>query len=191
MIRSIVFVLALAQLTACSWTQPSVQPDIDVRGNQAALLLQEQWHATGRVLIRQPDASWQANLEWLHRSGYDRLVFSTALGGVAFIIERSGAVVSITDDEGVTHVGATRDLLQQYGFVIPLDSLGFWMRGLADPDHPARVLQQDQGWVTAFEQNDWLIYSDRFNPVQGVWWPHRITVKQNQNMMKYVVDAWN
>lgn len=189
MIRALLLLLAL-HVSACSMLPEKPQVDFDVDANQARLLQQQQWQAKGRILIRQETESWHANLEWRHLSDYDRLIFSTALGGVVFVLESSDELVSVTDDSGVTEIGAQSEVLSKYGFVAPMESLGFWVRGMPNPDKPYRSLSREGALLTEFQQDGWQIQYDRYDRIDEFWLPHRVTLTHADLLLKYVVDAW-
>ena len=186
----LLMLLGLLSLAACTTVPPRQPETYDPKLNQAVLLSQNQWQAKGRVLVRQPSDSWKATLAWAHNAGDDRLVISTALGGVLSIFESVGSQVTITDDQGRTRTGHKQVLLAELGLDVPLDSTAFWVRGLADPRLPATPIEVESGLVKAFRQQNWVIEYDRFDWVDGAWLPHKITLKSEGLLVRFVVDFW-
>lgn len=190
MMRLLLFLLAI-QVSACSFLPKSPPVAFDPDANQERVLKQQHWQASGRILIRKPEDSWQARLDWRHHADHDQLQFATALGGVVFVLERHGEMVSVTDDSGVTEIGTSGQVLTRYGFLVPIESLGFWVRGLPDPKSPFKNPSFETGWMTGFQQSGWKIEYDRYDQINGLWLPHRVSLMHENLLLKYVVDNWD
>lgn len=176
--------------SGCAFMQPSPQLEYNWANNQKLVLQQPNWRAKGRILIRNADNSWQANLEWQHTEQLDRLQFRTALGQTVLTIESMNQVVAVTDDQGVTSLGSEQELLAAHGLTAPLDALGFWVRGVPKPDISySRTGNQDPE-ANGFDQDGWQIRYDRYDLVQQLWLPHRVSLRQNEVLLRYVIDEW-
>ena len=79
------------------------------------------------------------------------------------------------------------------GWLLPIDSLAWWIRGLPGPDGDFRLFFDDKGQLAVIRQLGWEIRYDRWQAfIEG--YPHlpaRITAVKGEKRVRVVVTSWN
>lgn len=118
--------------------------------------------------------------------------FHGALGRGAWRLQASrfGAELELAD--GTRYQAPNVDLLvqQQLGWQIPVETLAWWVRGLAAPeDFDQRELDQD-GNLLLLSQRGWQIEYGRYSQVGGIAMPVKMTARQADKSVKLAIRNW-
>lgn len=155
-------------LTGCA-TLPSPQPPVPVGPaweTRAARLPASAWTAEGRFAVtaagRQggSDQGGQGSFRW-HRAAEGSVVEVSGpfgIGRVTVFLDAGGA--RFEQDGQQWHTGNPEaELLQRFGFTLPVRGLDFWLRGLpaplpATPPPPGTVGFAQDGWTVEYPAFD-------------------------------------
>lgn len=201
--RALLIVLAAMTLAACAskpleplpegltdqppegWTQ---------RQQQRAEL--QHWRLQGKLAVKQESDSGSAVINrWVqHEESYDLSLSSTFLGmgrtqlvGTPGFIELSlpdGETYSSSDPKGLIEAAT--------GWRLPIDSLVWWIRGLAAPEGDFRLLFDGNDRLAVIRQQGWEIRYDRWQTfIEGYpELPARITAIKNDKQVRVAVTGW-
>lgn len=161
-------------------TQPSSSRD-GFRGNVAI----RDWSLSGRIGITAPDNAHSGYLNWTQCGSRYELRINGPLG--------SAAVKLVGDEHQVTLYEGNSDpisadspeqLLQYYGWDLPLSQLRYWIRGVPDPDRAY------SNTATGFVQSDWTLSFPRQTVVDPYTLPAKATAVAGPTRVTLVIQEW-
>ena len=118
--------------------------------------------------------------------------FHGALGRGAWrlVADAEGAELELAD--GTVHHADSIDKLVrlQLGWEIPVDSLSWWVRGLVAPgDYEDRMID-DKGNLSELIQGGWTIEYGKYDTVEGISLPRKLTAHQADWKLKLAIRDW-
>ena len=123
-----------------------------------------QWRYSAKVGITTDKIREQANLVWQFRDQSNSVRLFGPLGAGAVKIEFDPHGVRLSDSKGELYSGASAEaLLEQItGWLIPVDTLSYWLFARPAPDAVFRYQLNAQGNVVVMEQAGWTIRYDDY-----------------------------
>jgi outer membrane lipoprotein LolB len=190
---SLLFVIVLP---ACSSIQ---QADVDepgrirlyqTRSDQLAGF--SNWNMVGRLAVRNSDDGGSGHFSWRTSAGDSQMDFHGALGRGAWrlVADAKGAELELAD--GTVHRADSIDELVrlQLGWEIPVDRLSWWVRGLVAPgDYEDRMID-DKGNLSELLQGGWTIEYGKYDTVEGISLPLKLTARQADWKVKLAIRDW-
>jgi outer membrane lipoprotein LolB len=149
--RLVVLIIASSVLTACL-----SRPVTDSFESMRKSVDGEYWRLKGRVAIKSAEQNGAFNLNWLQQGEAFDLRLSTSLGlSIAHMKgDQDKATINIPKQGSYEASSAAELLFNHTGFVIPLRSLRYWVRGNPSPkieyERDGEVLKQS-GWDITYE----------------------------------------
>ena len=158
-----------------------------------ALVLLEDWRASGRMAVHTANGGFSASFDWRERPGHGEISVSGPFGAGATHISRSDQRIRIDTGRGppvqveAPFTDLEPALSAQLGAPLPLDTLRFWILGV-----PAPGLPSDAVSAGAFTQSGWTVRPEQPVTVAGAPGPlpHRVTLERDSTRIKVIVDAW-
>ncbi len=192
---AVVAVLACV-LSACA-TPIAVKPidaaAVTLLQQRAALLAAiDDWRVNGRVAIVAGHRAWQAHIDWQQRLHAYEILISTPLGsGIGRLQGDSDSALLTTAEHGELQARDAQTLLQrQFGWQIPVNSLRYWLRGLADPALPALPYLDANGRLGRLLQDGWDIEFLRYTSVDNVELPDKLALTHADVRVKFIIETW-
>lgn len=158
----------------------------------AALAAREHWVLDGRLAVSDDEDGGSGKLEWRHRPGLSELDFRGALGRGAWQldIEPGHAVLRLANGETWEAPDVSILVRDHVGWDVPVDALGWWVRGLAAPGRLAdRDLDAD-GRMTRLSQHGWEVEYQRYRDFSGMALPVRLEARNGERQVKFVMRDW-
>ena len=186
-LKARVFGLYLVILMVSGCTTEIVAPEtLYSKITRESLYNLEQWSFEGRLGLTGIKDSWQANINWQHRSSDEEIRLSGPLGQGATIIKLTGKLVTIDrgNDKIQTSLEPEAFISQQLGMFVPVRSLRYWVIGVPEPGSP--YVEAGLG----FRQAGWLIEYKQMQRVNAQNMPRRITVTNEKVKLKIMIDQW-
>lgn len=186
-LKARVFGLYLVILMASGCATEIVAPEtLYSKITRESLYNLEQWAFEGRLGLIGIKDSWQANINWQHRSSDEEIRLSGPLGQGATIIKLTGTLVTIDrgNDKIQTSLEPEAFISQQLGMFVPVRSLRYWVIGVPEPGSP--YVEAGLG----FRQAGWLIEYKQMQRVNAQNMPRRITVTNEKVKLKIMIDQW-
>jgi outer membrane lipoprotein LolB len=147
----------------------------------------------GRLAATNGKQGFSAGMHWEQRGPDANVQISGPLGFGGARIQQMGTQLRITTSDGRTLEGdaAQAQLANMLGFDPPLQSLRFWVLGVADPNSPGAQRSLDaQQRLASLQQDGWQIQYDEYTAVQRQWLPRRLTVTHDHLRLKLIINAW-
>ncbi|KAF1708781.1 outer membrane lipoprotein LolB [Pseudoxanthomonas kalamensis DSM 18571] len=189
-------------LAACGTTPPRATPAAvpaaeaqrlqDAR--QAAPWTQADWSLAGRVAIRNAGKGGSGRIEWAQTGPETEVSLSAPVTRQSWQLKLGPAGARLDGLEGGPRTGgdAAQLLHEATGWVIPVDSLRYWLRGLADPHQPADAEAYDaEGRMAGFSQGGWTIaYQWPETSVDRPMLPKGVEAVRGEARVRLRVDDW-
>lgn len=188
--------MASALLSSCVATRPvSVEEGERIRLYQAKadrLAPISEWSMRGRLAVSNEEDGGSGNFRWSKSASGSQMNFHGALGRGAWALEASNQVAEMTLADGTIHRADTVDELVQreVGWKIPVESLSWWVRGLAEPGEFQVRMIDNNGDISKLQQNGWDIIFDRYRVIEGISLPTRLTALQGVWKVKLAIRDW-
>ena len=163
---------------------PVVLPD-DWESRRTMLQQWSRFDLRGRVAVASGEEGFTASLRWAQRASAASVELDGPLGlaGVRLELEQGRLADEI----------ARAELERRLGFVLPVESLRYWMLGVPDP---ARAAEEQRAEGTArldgLRQEGWTVVFTRYAKVAGVNYelPQRIEATRESVRVRLLVDSW-
>ena len=182
--RTIILVF-LIQLVGCTLDTVKDTSDFVLANRRAAEKLNN-WDFEGRIAVILKDDSWSGSLNWAQNSEQGIIKISGPLGQGGLEIMVKAGNLSINDGESVVEYSDQDEesIVNELGFYVPIRSLVYWVRGLADPD--IDLIEIDQG----FMQSGWQVLFKAMQETEVGLMPHKVFLTNEAVRLKLIVDQW-
>ena len=178
------------------------------QSRQAALAAIPAWTLAGRIAVNNdtasdgaPDAAnnnvgsainVSATLNWAQQPNDYRIEVVPPFGQGAINLEGNDAGVMIRLPGGRRLSAADPEALlyQQTNLRLPISSLRYWVMGRPDPAFAAHKALDDSGRALWLEQSGWRVEFLRYNQINGLDMPDKLTVTRPPLRLRLVIDRW-
>lgn len=150
------------------------------------------WSLEGRLAISDEADGGSGQLRWRQQEGGTRMDFHGALGRGAWRLEADSAGAELQLADGSLSRADSVDALvrAEIGWRVPVESLAWWIRGLAAPGPLEHRLLDEQGRLSELAQDGWRIEFDRYGDFSSVSMPVRLTARQDDRTVKLAIRKW-
>ena len=183
--------LCALALTACS-TRPPLSVDEHTFIRAAARDARNaMFSLSGRFVVKGPDQTASASLDWQHSTARDELQINGPLGKVLAQLNRDETGVQLIDDgQRVTRAASLDDLARSaFGADIPLTGAAYWVTG-----RPGRALVMSRdsvGRISALSERGWRVEFVQYEDDTPEALPRLIEASDGEYSFRLLVDAWN
>ncbi|MDO8844570.1 MAG: lipoprotein insertase outer membrane protein LolB [Methylicorpusculum sp.] len=181
----VIILCSLIQSAGC--TLSTVKDTTDyVLSDRSALEKLNYWDFEGRIAVILKDDSWSGSMSWAQSGEQGVIKISGPLGQGGVEIKIKEGYLSINDGENVIDYSDQDEasLVNELGFYVPIRSLVYWVRGLADPD--IDYIETDQG----FMQSGWQVLFKAMQRTEVGLMPHKVYLTNQAVRLKLIVDQW-
>lgn len=151
------------------------------------------WNLSGAIAARNKNKSWTASISW-RQEGVNRYQIRLfgPLGGGTVIIEKQGDVITYRDGpKKITSTDADKLLLTQTGVRLPVNSLYYWIRGIAAPGPVGSEQHQVGKALSQLKQSGYTVTYSQYTVVNGTTLPAKIRLEGHGVMIKMVIKHWS
>ncbi|NNM13342.1 MAG: outer membrane lipoprotein LolB [Gammaproteobacteria bacterium] len=151
------------------------------------------WELNGRIGISVNKDTYNGSLQWEQEG--DELDFRfrgpLGIGGVRIHGDLGQEVrVKTTRGEEFFLRDIEKDMQEQLGWSMPINSLRYWSLGITDPQQDAEVVLNDQDLLDEMQQGEWTIVYDSYTDVDGVSLPRKFKISGPQTKIRMVINDW-
>ncbi len=150
----------------------------------------ENYVVSGKARIIAPDLTQSLRFRWQQQNGQYDIWLWGALGMSRTHLVGSEETFIISD--GSQHIsGSPGDLMRaHFGWSVPVEALGAWLRGVAASTMPVHLKQSDdRDRLIALQQGAWRVTFTDHEALNNAWLPGRVSVVGKQ-LDLVVVLAW-
>ncbi len=195
--KKILLLVVIFSLTACTSLPPQkfvADPDKKWEQRKSELSEINDWLLNGRVAIINGDESWHLSMKWQRHGDKYILDLSGPFGaGHAQLTGTDEGVILVDADKNFFYADSPDRLLEEVtGFYMPVKSLLYWMRGIADWN-----INVDKQTLDAFDrlselkQNGWHVSFKRYITIGKHELPQKIFINGADLKVKIFVDEWD
>jgi outer membrane lipoprotein LolB len=181
-------------MTGCA-TRKSVRlPEMpDWTARTAVLGSISDWEFSGRIAVSAGDDGFNGKIRWSQSGDSFKASVSGPLGIGTVRVEGDGRSVMHTDKHGVrTELrNAEQELLDLYGWTIPVQSLRYWALGVPDPSSAAQTELNSEQQLAKLEQRDWIVNISRYRFSGGQSMPNLLSATGSETRVRIVFDKWS
>ena len=150
-----------------------------------------QWDVEGKMAVYTTEKNNSGNLTWRQRKDYFELLITGPLGQGHLHIEGSqGLVIATTPKEQAQANSVEQLFTEHFDWQFPMQEIRYWVRGIASPEHDAKLTYNESGELASVEQAGWLVAFTRYTQVSGLPMPNKITITGNDIKLKLVLKNW-
>jgi outer membrane lipoprotein LolB len=188
--------LLTAVLPACRTVQPtdSEQAErIQLYESRSSELRQfENWSLEGRLAVSNGEDGGSGHLNWQEQAGGSRMDFHGAMGRGAWrlLSDGQGAVLEMADGARFQAESVDELIRAQLGWEIPVDTLAWWVRGMAAPGEIQFQVLDDEGHLNTLHQRDWAIEFGNYRQFGELQLPVKMTARQEKKSVKLAIRRW-
>ena len=189
---SVLYIIVFSLLTGCAslsdqWERPLI---LDNKIERDKRLAMENWSLSGRLSLRDGQQSRMSLIKWHHNKALDIWVLSSLIGRTAAEISHTGGVTYIKEPGKSKKGLSDQELAEAFGFVLPLNHLSYWVRGLVDDRELNEAWMKKRYTINEFEQNGWVISLAKYAREGEVILPSKVVISKGDLKIIIVVDKW-
>ncbi len=197
--RALLFISLVLILPACTTAPESLRRHSALwPARQQALVGLQSWRLQGRLALKSEDEGIQLGLRWQRQGRRHRIHLSGPLGSGQARLELNEAGAVLWDGKGQRYEGESGQALlyRVTGWLLPVDALVFWVRGLPWPDLPNRARWDAQGRLRELMQDDWNVSYQKYQRFQQYELPTSVRILRQADddaaalEVRLVVDQW-
>lgn len=156
----------------------------------------DSWSLEGRLAVSDEADGGSGSLRWRQDGDRSRMDFHGALGRGAWRLAADPGGAELEFADGALHRAGSVDALVhgQIGWAVPVESLAWWVRGLAAPGKIQSRRLDGEGRLSELQQDGWSIEFGRYGEIAasdgGIAMPLRMTARQADRTVKLAIRRW-
>lgn len=186
----LLLLLTLSVLLHACASQPPALRDSDWLLHQTQLQQLQQWQFRGKVAVRTTDNAESASLLWTQQLQRSQLVFSGPMGWNQLTLLLNEGRLTLFRDGNWQTLSSAAELEQMIGWQLPVDYLGWWVKGLPAPGQKIRQMQLEDGRLSLLEQAGWTLNYDGYRQAGDWVLPAKIRFQQKGISGKILLKEW-
>ena len=183
-------------LVSCSSRQ-TLAPDETARTfayhqRAAELSLRTSRDLSGKLSIDDGSDGGSGKLSWKVKDELSLMSFRGALGRGAWKLDSGPGFAVLSKADGqISRASSVTELVKtELGWHIPVDSLKWWVLGIAAPGEAGLTELDSGGLLQVLHQNGWRITFDRYRLFAEATLPVRIEAVNGPYRIKLAVSGW-
>jgi len=180
-------------LSGCATRHAIQLPEMKDWATRSAVLgAVEHFEFSGRVAVSTGDDGFNGKIRWRQQGEAFQATVAGPLGIGTVRIEGDGRAVVHTDKDGARTemLNAEQDLLDRYGWTIPVSSMRFWALGLPDPTAAAQTELNAEQQLQKLVQRNWTVQISRYRVSSGQSMPNLLSANGAETRVRIVFDKW-
>ena len=152
----------------------------------------QQWALDGKLALSGGDDGGSGRLNWRTEPGLSELDFRGTLGRGAWQLDITPdlATLDLANGERWQAPEVSTLVMDHLGWSIPVDSLSWWVRGLAEPGSSALRVLDENGQIESLNQHGWKVDYERYKEFSGVTMPTRLEARSGELTVKLIMRDW-
>jgi outer membrane lipoprotein LolB len=151
------------------------------------------WQVKGKLAIIATNHNLTTNFQWQQDKQNLMINFTNSIGfGTATLTNYNHYYQLVTSDgQTLTSDDLESLLVPKFGINLPINSLAYWLRGLADPQLKIDFQRKDaKNLVTNLTQQGWHIEYASYKAYNGIFLPCKIYLTTPKVRIKIFIINW-
>lgn len=151
-----------------------------------------EWGLDGRFAASDGQHGGSGSLEWNQHGQRYRFTLRAPITGKSVQLDGGpdGAILSGVGKQPLAGTSAADVLNAEFGWNIPVEDLGWWIRGLRAPGRPAILAFGANGLPATLDQDGWHVeyrdwYAERNPPL-----PRKVYASRDPYKVRVLVETW-
>lgn len=192
-IARLALLLACLTLAHCAQVPRAPEEPVEWQAHRARVEALQHWTLQGKVGMRSAEHQGSARLHWQQAPAQYQVRLSGPLGSGSVLISGSGnsARLEQAGEEPLEADSAEELLYQASGWVLPLEQLTAWVRGIPARDLPVDKLRlNDHRLLAELHQGGWQLSYANYGLHRDTYLPGRIVARHPQARLTLVIHTW-
>lgn len=190
------FILVWGLVAACAPIRPpdtELSPQAAWEARQDRISQLRDWSFNGRMAIRIEREGWSAGLHWIQRDAGYTVRVTNPFGQGMYSVEGTPQGVTLRTAQNKAFSAADGESLmrEHLGWSIPVDGLGYWVRGIPDPKIAIEALDLDHnGRLTRLLQSGWQVEVQGYARTAQLELPMKLLMQHPRMRVRLAVERW-
>lgn len=151
------------------------------------------FETVGKIGFSDGKKGGHAAIQWIQKGHNYQLRLYGPLGSNAIQIVGDPYRVLVIDEKGQTIQAKNPEafIQEQFGWIIPVSGLIYWIRGLPAPGTPPSLVQVDDAQrIRQIKQQGWTISYQTYQSVHGIQVPYKLNLSRGNMKLKFIFRRW-
>jgi len=151
------------------------------------------WGFVGKISLDDGEQGGSGKLRWDVQADHSELDFHGAMGRGAWnlTIEPGRAVLREANGMEQTAADVNEVVQDRIGWLLPVDALQWWVRGLAAPGAIDDEQFDSSGLLISLHQFGWIVDFSRYDSRDDLALPIRLNATQDNYRVKLAISKWH
>ena len=151
------------------------------------------WKISGRLYISDAKKGWNLQFTWEQHDDFYLITLRDPLGRQLAVMKGSPSWVRLTDANQVEYKDRNPEslLFRVTGYRMPVGNLQHWILGLPIGSAADDLVWNEQGRLSAFEEDGWTLEYKKYSSVAAPVLPEKLFLKRSPYQVKVVVSDWS
>ena len=154
------------------------------------------WNLVAKISLTKKNKNITGSLTWRRQKNIDEIQFISPTGIVLGTLIAKDNEFTLETEKRTQKVRKLEELFtEDFPWPVSIESMGFWVRGLSNPNLETQKLAPDKnGRIIEMIQDGWkIVFSGKIVLEQGAnrfELPKRITLKKDQLSLRWISTEW-
>lgn len=194
LIKHILYVSLICLVAGCTQSPLKPKPfDPNYwQHHQTTIYQIKQWSLTARVAIRANQSNWSGGVHWQQNETEYQVRFIGPLGQGRYLLTGNGKSVTLSMGDKHEQANTMNELIHRHiGWDLDLDSLGYWLRGVSNPNKAISAYSlNNQNYLATIDQSGFTVSIPSYQAVNGLMLPKKLLIKNDQINLRIVIKSW-
>ena len=160
---------------------------LQTKSPAVAVAMVDDFHLYAQITVRRERAQ-RFYIDWQRRGSRDDIKLQSPFGGThARLIHDADGVVWEADGRRLSGEDGAELSQKLLGYVLPVESFGYWVVGQAYPDSPSDIFYNADGSLAGITQDGWTI---NYHEKNAMLLPIRIVLSGDETTVEVTIKRW-
>lgn len=192
--RTIILAIVLGLVGGCVSSRDRIGEAIDADWleRRDTLRLLDDWRMDGRLALKTGTDGYNGTLSWEQLEEDLDFRFRGPFGFGGFRIHGDLERLRVKTTSGTEFYlkDPETEMIDRFGWSVPVYSMRFWIVGVSDPATVAEEIVDEEGLLEALVQNGWQVQYDGYSVESGIVLPRKIVMEKGDIRIRVLAERW-